>query len=308
MIRKWFLIILFLTSFVGAVENNSGIDRYRDDVSRWLIDTSSSIDNYFFDETNESLRNKTYAKLVSSFAIEERNGNKIEYDVRLKLRLNLPRVQKHLRLVFEDDDDGNDDQTSLGDNHQLSEKDYHLRVEYVDYVVKRFKFGMGTGIRLRNLLIYPYLNFKTKYTIHDTNKYQSAFLNRLRWYVNGDVENIFEYNFVNNINSIDKTLYFNWYNKLTYMNTEDMEDLLNGVALIKIFDKKTRSSVGFSLLSKMYNFKITNLDYAQYYVTHQKTFYKDWMYYKVTPSMLWRKVNDYRCSYRFMVNIGMIFK
>jgi len=303
---KYFLIILFFLSYTTAEENGSQLDIYQRDVSKWILTKSNNIDSYFFKDTNETLRNKTYAELKTSLAMESKSD--VEYDVTFKIRLRLPKMEKHFKLILEDSDDRSEDGTDLGTNHQLENKDYHIRLEYFDYIQEKLHFNLGGGLRFRKMLLYPYLNLKATYTINDDENYKSEFYNRFRLYVYGDIENIFEYNFIYHLNKLTKNFYFSFHNQIEYKDKEENEKLTNDIALIKIIDKKNLMKMGYAISSEIENFKKIDVDYYQYYFTYRQVFYKDWLYYQATPSMLWRDRNDFESSYRFMVNVGMVFK
>lgn len=118
--RLMVLVLLFLSTSLYADENLTLLDEYRDSLCDILVDTSNSIDSYFVDD-NSTESSTTRAELIHSFAMENRQS--FEKDIRLRLRLNLPKIQKNLRLVFEDETEDNTlyDSTKLTNQH-LNEK------------------------------------------------------------------------------------------------------------------------------------------------------------------------------------------
>jgi hypothetical protein len=267
------------------------------------VDTSNSIDNYFIEE-NGTVVSKTYAELKTSFALE--SGRSSEYTIRLRLRLNLPKIQKKLRVVFEDSDSDDSfyDSTKLDNDRHLDEKEYYLRFEYFDYIINKLNFSMSGGVKLNQLDIYPYANLKVKYNVDNSDDNKRVVSNRFRYYINDDIENVISYNI---LYPIEEALDCSVRNRFRYRNWQDYQDIVNSVSCIKTIRDDRYLSVGASLVSELEDSDIT-LQYPKIYWTYRGKLYKQWIYYELTPSFLWRVENDYDESYRFMVNIGMIFK
>ncbi len=78
-----YLFFILITLSLNAEFNAVVLDKYREDLTQILIDTTNSIDDYFID-TNISKKNKTEAEIKTSFAME--TGQKSEYAMRVKLQ------------------------------------------------------------------------------------------------------------------------------------------------------------------------------------------------------------------------------
>jgi hypothetical protein len=297
-----FYILLFL-NISYAEFNTTTLDSYHKNLCNWLVDTSNSIDNYFIEE-NGTITSKTYAELKTSFALETQRSS--EYAIRLRLRLNLPKIQKKLRVVFEDSDSDDDfyDATKLNNDRDLSEKDYYLRLEYFNYIWKRLNFSMSGGVRLRKLNIHPYLNLKVKYAIESTDDNERVISNRFRYYINEDIEDVVSYN---TLYPIEKSIYCTVRHSFRYRNWQEYQQIVDSASCVKNIEKNRYLSVGASILSNLEDDELI-LQYPKIYWTYRGKLYKEWIYYELSPSVLWRKENNYRKSYRFMVNIGTIFK
>ena len=304
-LRYLFLIyILFITS-IHAEFNTTSLDEYRLNISYWLVKKSQDIDNYFFESNSTNHTSHTYAEIKSSFALE--NTQNSEYAVRLRLRLNLPRIQKHLRIVFEDASNDNAlyDGTKLNSQYQLEEKQYFLRLEYFNYMVKQLNFSLSSGVRFTKTMLHPYLNIKAKYNIKSQEEKKKILSNRFRYYINGDIEDVISFN---TLYTLDESLYFTIQNSFRYRNWEDFQKIVNNASFIKALEVGEQASAGFTLVTELKNNRNLTLNYPQLYVTYRNQLYKNWIYYEIHPSLLWRKENDYESSARLMLTIGMIFK
>ena len=304
MIRRYFFLYLITVfTFSYAEFNATLLDEYHDEVCFWLVDTSNDIDAYFID-SNESVSSTTYAELKFSSAVETSRAS--EHEVRLRLRLNLPKLQKKFRLIFEDEDsdDLSYDGTVLNDNYSIKNRNYFLRIEYLNYVRKKFHLTAGPGIRFRKSTLHPYLNFKTKYYVEEGEVYQSLFFDRLRFYINGDVENTFGFDRFHRYNKKTYTLF---HNTIGYKSWEENKKIVNSFSLLYHLAKDRELAIGTSVINQWDNRNI-NLDYVQLYSLYRDKLYKNWIYYELNPSLLWREENNYDMSARFMINIGMRFE
>jgi len=304
-LRYLFLIyILFITS-LHAEFNTTSLDEYRFNISCWLVDSSNDIDDYFFESNNSTQTSHTYAEVRSSFALEDTQNS--EYAVRLRLRLNLPKIQKQLRIVFEDasNDDALYDGTQLNSQYQLEEKQYFLRLEYFNYMIKQLNLAFSSGVRFTKTMLHPYLNIKAKYNVKNEENEKKILSNRFRYYINGDIEDVVSFN---TLYTLNQTLYFTIRNSFRYRNWEDFQKIVNDASFIKTLKVGEQASAGFTLVTELKNNRNLTLNYPQLYVTYRNQLYKNWIYYEIHPSLLWRKENDYESSARLMLTLGMIFK
>jgi hypothetical protein len=304
-IKKNLFLSLLLAVSLMAEENvtSTNIDHYHDTMCQFLVNTSHSIDDYFI-EGNTTELSKTRAEFSTSYAIE--GHQKDQQDIRLRLRLNLPKIQKNLRLVFEDEtnDDALYDGTTLNDQTTLQNKRYYLRLDYFNYVKEKFNMVLGGGVRIRHSNLVPYLNFRSNYDVYQDTKIKSQFYNRFRFYSDGEIENIFEFN---SIYTLNPSLYATWRNQLSYERSSRFQTLLNDVTLIQVLDDRKQLQGGVGVVSSFNQFKNANIDYYHLHGLYQHIFYKNWMYYQLAPSILWRETNNFNVSYRFMVNFGILF-
>lgn len=298
------LVLVSLVMLNIYAENNSSLlDVYHDDLCKVLVKTSNSIDNYFIEE-NSSVSSTTRAELSTSFAMEA--NQEFEKDVRFRLRLNLPKIQKNLRLIFEDEsnDESLYDRTTLNDEH-LIDKSYYLRLEYFKIMKKKLNMVAGAGLRVRQGNLVPYLNLRSRYDLYKDKGIKSAFYNRFRFYTDGEIEDIFEFN---SLYDIDSSLHTIFRNQLSFSNKDEFEIAYHNVSLVKQLHKKRQLSLGIGLRGYLKNFKNYSVEYYHFHTLYHHLFYKDWIYYQVAPSVLWRESNNFNISYRLMLNFGIFFK
>jgi hypothetical protein len=303
-VSKWFIVFLWLllTGSSYAEDNATLLDKYHQDLCDALVNTSNSIDNYFIEEESNQT-STTRAEILSSFAIEEHQD--MEKDFRLRLHLSLPKIQKNLHLVFEDESNDNIlyDSTTLTDEN-IDQKRYYLRLEYFKFIKEKLNMVFAGGVRIRNSNLVPYANIRSRYSLYDEQNSSSELFNRFRYYTDGEIEDIFEYNTEYTLNT--KWDIF-WRNQLSYSNRDEFEVVTNDLFFLKTLNVREQVGVGVGMVTKLQNFKRPTVDYAHLHGLFHHLFYKSWMYYQVVPSILWRESNNFKTSYRYMMNFGVLF-
>ena len=300
MFRYLFIYFIFFLSILRAEFNTTILDEYYDSLCQILVDSSNSVDDYFID-ANSSKRSKTEAELKTSFAIE--SGKKSEYAMRLRLRISLPKIQKKFRLIFEDEDSDDIfyDGTSLDNQYKVEQKNYFLRLDFFNDVIKKLSLTTGVGVKFKKLNMYPYFNLKARNMLDDKNAVVS---NRFRLYNNGDFEDTLN---LNKMKYFNDNIYFFYRNFFRYRSWTYNTSIVNSISATKILTDKQELTLGISLTSELEILK-SYIRYRQLYVAYRDLLYKNWVYYEISPSMLWREENGYERSYRFMFNIGINFK
>jgi hypothetical protein len=304
MILRYFYILIFLLVSVYGEFHSKEIDRYHHQISHWLIESSNSIDDYFTD-SNSTETSSTFAELKTSFAAE--NTQDIDYGIRLKLRLDLPKIRKELRLIFEDAD--SDDQlydgTILNNDYHLEEKEYYLRIDYLKLIRKKLHLRGGPGIRFRKSTLHPYINLKSKYYQQNTHYSKLIVSNRFRFYIDGDYENVFgTYRFF----KLGESLYFTFTNTLRYRSWNHVQQIAHNLTFVHAFSgsEEREGRIGLSFVNDLDNRSIHS-NYYQLHASYRDKFYRDWMYYEIAPAILRRRENRFHPTFRLMLNIGMRF-
>ncbi len=294
-----FLYLLILSSLLFGDFNTTILDIYHDKLSNILVDSSNSVDDYFI-ETHSTKKSKTQAEFKTSFAVE--SNRKSEYALRFKLRVNLPKIQKKFRLFFEDEDSDNIfyDGTKLDNQYRVNNKSYFLRLDFFDYIFKKIDFTSGVGVKFRKFNLYPYVNLKVKYLFENRDFIANS---RFRLYSDGKFENAVTLSKVEHLN---KKIYILYRNFFKYKDRTNSTTIINSISATKIISHTEELTTGVAFASRLDALK-AYLSYQQLYIAYREIFYKNWLYYELTPSILWREENDFDSSYRVMLNLGMKF-
>lgn len=297
------ILCFILCSLPVYASETSIFDQYHSSLCEVLLETSNEIDNYFIDG-NQTEKSKTDAEIITSVAYETKKLG-FESDLRVRLRLDLPKIEKNLRLVFEDESSDNllYDGTSL-ENQQLKDKEYYLRLEYFNYIREQFNLRLGGGVKIRESNLVPYLTTRMKYYLVKSDTSKMEFFNRLRYYTDGEVENNFEFNSLFNI---QPDVYLINRNNYYYSNDNTFQTLANDVSMLHMLNEKQYIRYGIGLSNHVDGFQSSSVDYYHVHSAWHHLFYKNVLYYEVVPSILQRRVNDFQTSYRLLVNFGIYF-
>jgi hypothetical protein len=301
MYQKILFSILF--SFFIYASETPIFDQYHNSLCEALLSTSNKIDNYFIDG-NKTEKSQTYAELITSIAYETKELG-FENDIRIRLRLDLPKIEKNLRLVFEDESSDNllYDGTSL-DNQKLQDKEYYLRLEYFNYIREQFNLRLGGGIKIRESNLVPYLTTRLKYYIVKNDKTKIEFFNRFRYYTDSEIENSFEFNSILNIKP---DTYLINHNNYFYSNENPFQVLANDITILHLLNEKKHLSYGVGISTNIDELQSSFVEYYHLHATWHHLFYKNLVYYELVPSILQRGVNNFQTSYRLLVNFGIYF-
>ncbi|SDS24537.1 hypothetical protein SAMN05216421_1171 [Halopseudomonas xinjiangensis] len=77
------------------------IDPWHDNVSRWVTNTSRSIDGFFGTDDYRAVNNESYLRLTQEFEYMQREG--FDSDTGIRFKLDLPTTKERLRLIIESD-------------------------------------------------------------------------------------------------------------------------------------------------------------------------------------------------------------
>ena len=299
-IKKYTLIISLLTVFLFG-DDEFFIDKYRDKLSKILVETMNGIDNFFVD-SNESVQNDTHAEFSSSIAKETHLN--LEKDISFRVRVNLPKIQHHLKLVLEDEnsDDILYDETRL-QRDTIQDKRYYARLEFLKFDIKGVTSKVSGGVRIRSNTLVPYLNHHLNYKLYEDKKLKSNISNNFRFYTDGELEDYLD---LNTLYSFNNSLTGVWRNTLRYDKTPTQIFYSDYSFLYKI-DEKKQITMGVGLTDMVEKFGRSKIDNVNLHNSFFHIFYKSWMYYEVSTYLLKREANDYKNSYRVFLNFGIYF-
>jgi len=296
----FYLILLSLSLYSDF--NTTILDEYHKSLCNILVNSSDNIDNYFIE--GGSTGSTTRAEFKTSYAIE--SERKSEYALRLRLHLSLPKLQKHMRLIFEDtqSDDLLNDGATLENEKKIQNMNYTLKVEISDNMIKQFNTKLLLGTRFRKSFLHPFLSMKLNRVLINDNLKTVVFHNRFRIFDDLNYEEIAS---IKRMDTMNNNLYMIFENIFRYKSDRDNNELITRLAGRKLLGEKRELSTGMSFYSSFRHGRY-DIVYPEVFTKYYEMFYKNWIYYEVSPSVLWRHEHNYRASLRVMFNLGVIFR
>ncbi len=303
-IKKTTIVLSLLINLLFG-DDDFFIDKYRNQFSRLLVNIMSGIDNFFVD-SNETSYNNTHAELSTSIAKETYLD--FEEDVRFRVRVDLPKIQKHLKLYIEDEDSDNilynetqPQENKLQDN--LQNKRYYVRLEFLKFDIKGLKNRFSGGVRIRSHTLVPYANYHSNYKLYEDTKFKSGISNNFRLYTDGGLEDYLSFNTLYNFNNSLRGV---WKNIFRY-DESPIEVFDSDYSFLYKLDRTKEVSVGVGVTDSIKNFGRSKIDNVNLHSSFFHLFHKDWMYYEFSTYLLKREANDYENSYRVFLNLGIYF-
>ena len=294
-------MLLLLLTVILFGDNDCFIDEYRNKFSNMLVETMSSIDDFFVD-SNETLHNNTHAEFSTSIAQESYLN--LEKDIRFKIRVNVPKIQKHLKLFLEDEesDDILYDESKIKKD-TLQNKRYYLRLEFLKFDIKGLTNKLSGGVRIRSNRLVPYANYHSNYKIHEEKQFKSNVSNNFRLYTDGGLEDYLSLTMVYGFNDLLTGI---WRNTLSY-NETPIETFQSDYSFLYTIDDKKQIKMGLGMTDLVKNFGGSKIDNFNLHSSFSHVFHKNWMYYELSTYLLKREVNDYKNSYRLFLKFGIYF-
>ena len=305
-------ILIFTPLLTFAQEDSSMsnlLDKYHQIISYWVIDGSDSIDRYLSGTKDKKRLSKT--KINLSYEIGTYNTGGLVNNFDFGISLSLPRFKNKAKITLEK---VNRDKSLFGNNREavLSKKDddtsldsYNLALKYSQWGGKKSKIGLTGGIRFNKLIVEPYLGVIAGYSIKSNNKENINLKNILRFYLAGEIKDSLSAQYLYNYSS---DLLLGWRGNIDYSNKSDEQTFISEFICHKYVNEYKFFRFGFISTASLTNFKhFRKGDFEIYSKIHNKMMDKKWLYYEVTPSLDWKRKDNYKTSVGIKFKIGASF-
>ena len=274
--------VLFLCSFsLSAADSDNStclrhseglIDSTHAFISNYLCQPSVWFDSFFQDEqADRDSEAGTIARWYNDFNLNQHDS--YSFETKLKLRLNLPKVSKRLKLVFESDDE-DDVRDIIPKESEQAEESIGLRYDWIQK--KRSSFNIKVSARPSIAARYRYT-----YPVTDTFNIRLAQIIYQKESVLGEQTSIdFDYAF-------HPEYLFRWANSAAY------EDDINGwhfntdlILYQHISDSQAINYRYYIDATNRPNHYISDTGFA---TTYRHNIGFKWFFYEITPRYRWVK-------------------
>jgi len=284
------------------------LERYHKSISYWIMDGSDIVDRYLADTNDTKKLSKTRVKIAYEFGTNSKSGSSNTLD--FGLSLSLPRLENKAKITLEKVNKttglfGNNAESTLSKKEDNFDDSYNLALKYSQWRGKKSSIALTGGIRFNKIFFEPYIGLIAGYTIINNTKENLTIKDTLRFYIAGEIKNNFSTQYLYNYSN---DILLGWRGNFEYSNKSDIQNLISEFIWHKYIDEDKFIRVGFVSTATLTNFKKPKKDNFELYTKyHNKMLNKDWLFYEVTPSVDWKKEDNYKTSVGVKLKIGATF-
>ena len=283
-------------------------DRYHDALSVRILNTAEWIDSFFDDERVEAEENRTNIKLRFDTEIEEGQG--INFRVRARVRLVLPRMERRLSLVISGDPDEDIQEGTINDeiggeqfeNRQERNVTAALWYTFLDTYKQNLSMRIGAQWRDGGPVLWLGPRYRQLWTL---DPWAARYTWSVRWFTDVGLESRMRLDFER---PITRALFF----RQTTTYDWDQEDevgfkLEDGTTETKTV--KGLNTLGFSVSLYHPINRISILEYGTgvefvdkpknlmnniiVFIKYRRQFWRDWLFFEVTPALQFPWILEY---------------
>ncbi len=294
---KYFLSILVLT--IGA---SAGIfDQWHEKLQDFFGNSLEKLDK-FLSESNETVSQKySLETSIRAFA-ESRNGDH-GFKFNINAKVSLPRTQRKLYLFLQDfKKTGSIDEKS---GNSLANSISNSSYLFGAVLKTATKLKFTAGLRFHTITPDPYIGAQYNDTIKLNPKSWIDYGDRLRFFVDNKLDNLLFCNYDHILNS-DTTFAFE--NSLRYLQEPSKESqLLNALKLYVTLGSDRYLIPRAEIYSTINVDRSHHIDYYYAGIDYHDTIWRKWLFYEVSPAVVWRETNHFNESYRISFTVGVRF-
>ncbi|WP_237524154.1 hypothetical protein [Shewanella sp. KX20019] len=255
-------------------QNDHAIDRAFDYLNTKFCQPAIWFDSFFVDErVEDDARAGTIIRWFNDFSFYQKED--FSYRANFSARLNLPGVNKRLKLVLETSDEDDPFAPSKGPN---TEREAEVGLRYDWYAKGRSSFNIQASFN-------PKIEARWRYTYPLSESTITRFTQKL--YQDKKVTG--ESSELDIEHSFNETFLIRWSGAAQYESRGIGWELGSSVQLYQYISSKQAIS---------YQGAIHSVDESYYYIknaniglTYRQNFARDWLFFSVTPEYNWSKEN-----------------
>ncbi len=269
-----------------------------------FYDTISSslrkIDIYLSDN-NASIKQRFSIRTSIDTIMETKRETKFKFNI--DAHLEFPRTQKKLYLFLQDYKKRNSIDEISGNSlgNSVEQSNFLLGLQYLSSIGISYK----AGVKFHKITPDPFAALGWEHTFYFPH-FWIYVGDHLSYYARRHLDNTlfayYQYKFS------PKTI-FSFENSYRYEQRPDASNQYNHA--IKLYNSLSKYEI-FTPRAEIYLDSFAKSPYMlQYYYLgfdYQNRFFRDWLFYKLSPAILWRRENGFAPSYRLMVRFGITFE
>ena len=297
-------------------------DRYHEALSRQILNTAEWIDSFFDDERVEAEENRTNIKLRFDTDIKEGQG--LDFRIRARVRLVLPRMEKRLSLVISGDPDEDIQEGTVGDSiggEQFDSSDDQsvtaaFWYSFLDTYKRNLSMRVGARWRDGGPVLWLGPRYRQLWTF---DPWAARYTWSLRWFTDVGLESRMRLDF-------ERPVFKSWFFRQTTTYDWDQEQDVG----FKLDDGSTETITvkGFNRLAFSVNLfqPLNRLSILQYgtgiefvdqpknllnnvtvFVKYRRQIWREWLFFEVTPALEFPWIRDYKTTPSILLRFEGIF-
>lgn len=273
---------------------------YRKSIHNSIINTSSNVDNFFFEDKLKNVDyNEAYGLLELS--ISQNQHEDIQIDQKFKVKLKLPRLKENIHLEVESDDER--ESIDFIENKTSNSKKDNINFAIAHYKKLQNDINIQTKIGLKIKSTFdPFIKVSADKTIEYNDTYYTI-SQSLKESKRKELESTTYF-------KIDKPLTNKYsvhnYNQ-HYWQSKNKEDNEFYSSLYLNQTLSNQSYIRYTLYSNIDNIN-SNMKVKRYAAQIKyRHFLKKWLYIDTIPENYYKRELDFKPRYGIKFNIGMYF-
>jgi len=300
-------ILFFFAIFIDIAHSKefykkNMVDKAHQSVSKSIANLSDNIDSFFADNKHEDVPNRS--KLKISFDTYFREGRGPYVIPELNYQLVLPRTEKRLRLVFENENEDKKSETSKVRTNQTRNNNANdnRTSAGLRYMVEKsgIEFYSDAGI-IVNIPPVVFTKFTAKKTIEFTNWILKV-NEQIKWVNNKGLTSDLDLDFDK---QLTRKYLLRMVNNTFWNDTDYVIRFENGPSLFhRISDEKALSYHAHVITVNEPDFVVENYLLQ---VTYRQLAYSNWLYFSISPFVNFPRTENFHRTPGLVVGFDAIF-
>jgi len=300
------VIFICATSLLFGSDTLSILDKYHEAISDWVILKSDEIDRYLSKKNDNKILSKTVIGIEYTVGYDTKKSfsNNIDFS----FGIDLPRFKNKLHLMAESikyDLKNLKTEPPKLFQKENEKRSYNIALEYNKIKNKKLKFSFTGGVRFDKILIEPYIGVIAKYKLKKVSNWDNTFQNKFIFYTSGEVSDIVS---LENLYPLDKNSLIGIYNSIGLNSSSEYQSLGSEVSYYHQINNSSYYKVGGQIDGSLKNLIDPKVNRYKLYAQYKNNIAnRDWLYYRVTPSIAWKREHNFKPSYRLDFTLGIKF-
>ena len=292
-----------------SLQDNKGeknfIDKTHEAITKSVFATSRWLDWFFSNERSEDEENKSRFRIQTSVLHEKADDT--QADVRLRLRLVLPKTEEKLHLVFSgeaDEEQDIDDALKFKDDNSSKDSDEEGASASLWYFLKNTvadNISIRIGLKIRGGRAVFYAGPKYRH-FKEFDKWAIRFSQSLRWYSHTSWESITGLDFER---PFSERFLFRTYVEGAWYEEKDGYFPLLAFSLFQALENDR--ALEYEWRNEFETRPTDRLSEIELRVKYRQTVWRKWLFFEIAPQVLFSRDRDFDSNPGIVLKLEAVF-